>query len=213
MSQKQIFVEKDEEVQKDDELDMRYFLKDMKNQHQRLDYATNKVQQQDKRLVGVNENLDQYNKEVTHGEDLTDVVNRGVFSSIFHGIKDLFKSKDKEEKKNKLSHKDKKILEKAKNKGIDDNNKINEDNNLKFKEDGEWSIIKKDNGEINKDEKYDEDEVIKESIKEVQSCIQSAKNLHKNVKDSIEVAKVTNKHLDKSSHHVKKAIKKMEDED
>ena len=31
----------------------------------------------------------QYNKEVTHAEDLTGVVNRGVFSSIFHGIKDL----------------------------------------------------------------------------------------------------------------------------
>ena len=198
-NQKQIYEEKKSEEQVEEKADMREFLKDMKGLHKRVNYATYEVQQQDKRLVGVNEKLDDYNKEVSQGDDLLNIVNKGVFSSFFSGIKNIFSSK-----KTELDDKDKEILKKAKNKET----KINEDNNnLNFKEDGEWSIIKK--GEDKKD-KYDEDEIIDESIKEVKGMINSVKNFNKNVKESIDVVNVTNKHIDKSSKHVKKVNKKME---
>ena len=208
--QKQIYAEKIEEdkIQENEKVDMREFLKDMKGLHQRVDYSNEEIQQQDKKLVGVNEKLDDYNKEVDQGEDLLDVVNHGVFTSIFHGIKGLFKSKGK--KKYDLSDKDKKVLEKAKNKG----NEINEDNNnLGFKEDGEWAVIKKGKDEDEdkfKGDDYDEDEVVDEAIKEAKGMVNSAKNFNKNIQDGIEIAKITNKHIENSSKHAKKAIKKME---
>ena len=204
--QKQIYAEKIEknEIQ-GEKVDMRNVLKGSKDLHKRVDNNNIEIQNQDKKLVGVNEQLDDYNKEVEQGDDLLDVVNHGVFSSIFHGIKGIFK---KDKKKYDLSNKDKKVLEKAKNKG----NQINEDdNNLGFKEDGEWSVIKKGNNEDKyKGDDYDEDEVIDETIKEVKGMVNSAKNFNKNIQDSIEVAKITNKHIDKSSKHAKKAVRKME---
>ncbi len=203
--QNQIYAEKDdEEIQQEEKVDMREVLKDMQGLHQRVKYATHEVQEQDKKLVRVNEKLDDYNKEVSHGENLNDIVNKGVFSSIWDGIKGIFKSKPKYE----LKDKDQKILNKAKNKET----KIEEEDNthnLGFKEDGEWAIIKKDKYKDN--DKYDEDEVIDDTVKELKGMIKSAKKFNQNVKESTEVAEVTNKHFDKSSHHVNKAIKKMKD--
>ena len=206
-NQKQIYAEKieEDEKQEDEKVDMREFLKDMKGLHQRVDYSNYEIQQQDKKLVGVNEQLDDYNKEVEQGDDLLDVVNHGVFSSIFHGIKGIFK---KDKKKYDLSDKDKKILEKAKNKG----NQINEDkNNLGFKEDGEWSVIKKGNDEDKfKGDDYNEDEVVEETTQEFKGMTNSMKKFNQNIEDSKKLAKVTNKHIDKSSQHAKKVVKKME---
>ena len=201
--QEQIYEDKidEDEIKEDEKVDMREFLKDMKGLHKRVQYADNVVQEQDKRLVGVNEKLDEYNKEVDHGEDLTDIVNKGVFGSIFSGIKNLFKSKGS----NELKDKDKKIIKNAKEKEI----KINEENDLNFKEDGEWSIIKKDKDiDYNK---YNEDEIIDESIKEVKRMTNSVKHFNKSVQDSTKVVEATNKHFDKTSKHVKKAIKKMDE--
>ena len=202
MSQKQITIEeeKEEQNQQDDDLNMEHFLKDLKVLHKRMDQSNEQVLQQDKRLVNVNEKLENYNKEISHGEDLTDIVNKGVFSSLFDGIKGLFRSNESK----KLNEEDKKILEKAKEKENIDNYDI--------KEDGDWEIIKKKNNTNNKNDKYDEDDIIDESINEVKNMIKSAKNFNKNIEDSKEVVKVTNKHFDKSLNHVKKAIKKMEDE-
>ena len=202
MSQKQITIEeeKEEQNQQDDDLNMEHFLKDLKVLHKRMDQSNEQVLQQDKRLVNVNEKLENYNKEISHGEDLTDIVNKGVFSSLFDGIKGLFRSNESK----KLNEEDKKILEKAKEKENIDNYDI--------KEDGDWEIIKKKNNTNNKNDKYDEDDIIDESINEVKNMIKSAKNFNKNIEDSKEVVKVTIKHFDKSLNHVNKAIKKMEDE-
>ena len=206
-NQKQIYAEKIEknEIQEGEKVDMRKVHKDAKDLHKRVDIGNIEIQNQDKKLVGVNEQLDDYNKEVDQGEDLLDVVNHGVFSSIFNGIKGIFK---KDKKKYDLSDKDKKILEKAKNKG----NQINEDtNNLGFKEDGEWSVIKKGNDEDKfKGDNYNEGEVVEEITEEFKGMTNSMKKFNQNAKDSIELAKVTNKHIDKSSQHAKKAVKKME---
>ena len=217
MRQDQILEERYDEQQEED-LNMRNFLKDLKSQHQRVDQATAHVQQQDKRLVAVNEKLEDYNKEVSHGEELMDIVQKGPFQSLIDGIKGLFTRK----KSDKLGDKEKEILNKAKNKKMDIDNYIDKEgeeeekketkknidvNNYEFKEDGDWEIIK----DKNKNLVYadDEDEAIDESIKEVKGMINSVKYFNKNVNDSKEVVEITNKNFDKSLGNVNKMNKRM----
>ena len=219
MRQDQILEERNDEQQEED-LNMRNFLKDLKSQHQRVDQATAHVQQQDKRLVAVNEKLEDYNKEVSHGEELMDIVQKGPFQSLIDGIKGLFTRK----KPDKLGDKEKEILNKAKNKKMDIDNYIDKEgegeeeekketkknidvNNYEFKEDGDWEIIK----DKNKNLVYadDEDEAIDESIKEVKGMINSVKYFNKNVNDSKEVVEITNKNFDKSLGNVSKMNKRM----
>ena len=217
MRQDQILEERNDEQQEED-LNMRNFLKDLKSQHQRVDQATAHVQQQDKRLVAVNEKLEDYNKEVSHGEELMDIVQKGPFQSLIDGIKGLFTRK----KPDKLGDKEKDILNKAKNKKMDIDNYIDKEgeeeekketkknidvNNYEFKEDGDWEIIK----DKNKNLVYadDEDEAIDESIKEVKGMINSVKYFNKNVNDSKEVVEITNKNFDKSLGNVSKMNKRM----
>ena len=217
MRQAQILEERNDEQQEED-LNMRNFLKDLKSQHQRVDQATAHVQQQDKRLVAVNEKLEDYNKEVSHGEELMDIVQKGPFQSLIDGIKGLFTRK----KPDKLGDTEKEILNKAKNKKMDIDNYIDKEgeeeekketkknidvNNYEFKEDGDWEIIK----DKNKNLVYadDEDEAIDESIKEVKGMINSVKYFNKNVNDSKEVVEITNKNFDKSLGNVNKMNKRM----
>ena len=200
----------------DDELDMRNFLKDIKSQHQRINQATSYVQEQDKKIVGVNEKLDDYDKEVSHGEKLLDIIQKGPFESIIDGIKGLFKSKKTDE----INDEDKKILEKAKNKKLNIDNNLDEDddinikkninmNNYEFKEDGDWEIIKDKNKNLVYEGEYDEDAVIEEATKEVKAMINSAKYFNKNINDSKKVINITNNHFDKSLNHVNQVNKKM----
>ena len=218
MRQDQILEERNDEQQEED-LNMRNFLKDLKSQHQRVDQATAHVQQQDKRLVAVNEKLEDYNKEVSHGEELMDIIQKGPFQSLIDGIKGLFTRK----KPDKLGDKEKEILNKAKNKKMDVDNYIDKEgekeeekketkknidiNNYEFKEDGDWEIIR----DKNKNLVYadDEDEAIDESIKEVKGMINSVKYFNKNVNDSKEVVEITNKNFDKSLGNVNKMNKRM----
>ena len=217
MRQDQILEERNDEQQEED-LNMRNFLKDLKSQHQRVDQATAHVQQQDKRLVAVNEKLEDYNKEVSHGEELMDIVQKGPFQSLIDGIKGLFTRK----KPDKLGDTEKEILNKAKNKKMDIDNYIDKEgeeeekketkknidvNNYEFKEDGDWEIIK----DKNKNLVYAdyEDEAIDESIKEVKGMINSVKYFNKNVNDSKEVVEITNKNFDKSLGNVNKMNKRM----
>ena len=218
MKQDQILEEnqnKHQEAQ-DDELDMRNFLKDIKSQHQRINQATSYVQEQDKKIVGVNEKLDDYDKEVSHGEKLLDIIQKGPFESIIDGIKGLFKSKKTDE----INDEDKKILEKAKNKKLNIDNNLDEDddinikknfnmNNYEFKEDGDWEIIKDKNKNLVYEGEYDEDAVIEEATKEVKAMINSAKYFNKNINDSKKVINITNNHFDKSLNHVNQSNKKM----
>ena len=218
MKKEQILEENQNNYQEaqDDELDMRNFLKDIKSQHQRINQATSYVQEQDKKIVGVNEKLDDYDKEVSHGEKLLDIVQKGPFESIIDGIKGLFKSKKTDE----INDEDKKILEKAKNKKLNIDNNLDEDddinikkdfnmNNYEFKEDGDWEIIKDKNKNLVYEGEYDEDAVIEEATKEVKAMINSAKYFNKNVNDSKNVINITNNHFDKSLNHVNQVNKKM----
>ena len=100
-------IEKENEEQ-DEELDMKGFLQDIRDMKQRMNYATHKVQEQDKRLVGVNDKLDDYNKEVKRGDEYMEVANKGIFGLIKDKITGKFKEKDK-----KLSNKDKNIIAKS----------------------------------------------------------------------------------------------------
>ena len=218
MKQEQILEENQNNHQEaqDDELDMRNFLKDIKSQHQRINQATSYVQEQDKKIVGVNEKLDDYDKEVSHGEKLLDIIQKGPFESIIDGIKGLFKSKKTDE----INDEDKKILEKAKNKKLNIDNNLDEDddinikknfnmNNYEFKEDGDWEIIKDKNKNLVYEGEYDEDAVIEEATKEVKAMINSAKYFNKNINDSKKVINITNNHFDKSLNHVNQSNKKM----
>lgn len=218
MKQEQILEENQNNYQEaqDDELDMRNFLKDIKSQHQRINQATSYVQEQDKKIVGVNDKLNDYDKEVSHGESLLDIVQKGPFESIIDGIKGLFKSK----KSDKINNEDKKILEKAKNKKLNIDNNLDEDddinikkninmNNYEFKEDGDWEIIKDKNKNLVYEGEYDEDAVIEEATKEVKAMINSAKYFNKNINDSKKVINITNNHFDKSLNHVNQVNKKM----
>ena len=218
MKQDQILEENQNNHQEaqDDELDMRNFLKDIKSQHQRINQATSYVQEQDKKIVGVNEKLDDYDKEVSHGEKLLDIIQKGPFESIIDGIKGLFKSKKTDE----INDKDKKILEKAKNKKLNIDNNLDEDddinikknfnmNNYEFKEDGDWEIIKDKNKNLVYEGEYDEDAVIEEATNEVKAMINSAKYFNKNINDSKKVINITNNNFDKSLNHVNQANKKM----
>ena len=218
MKQNQILEENQNNHQEaqDDELDMRNFLKDIKSQHQRINQATSYVQEQDKKIVGVNEKLDDYDKEVSHGEKLLDIIQKGPFESIIDGIKGLFKSK----KSDKINDEDKKILEKEKNKKLNIDNNLDEDddinikknfnmNNYEFKEDGDWEIIKDKNKNLVYEGEYDEDAVIEEATKEVKAMINSAKYFNKNINDSKKVINITNNHFDKSLNHVNQVNKKM----
>ena len=218
MKQAQILEENKNNHQEaqDDELDMRNFLKDIKSQHQRINQATSYVQEQDKKIVGVNEKLDDYDKEVSHGEKLLDIIQKGPFESIIDGIKGLFKSKKTDE----INDEDKKILEKAKNKKLNIDNNLDEDddiniknnfnmNNYEFKEDGDWEIIKDKNKNLVYEGEYDEDAVIEEATKEVKAMINSAKYFNKNINDSKKVINITNNHFDKSLNHVNQVNKKM----
>ena len=217
MRQDQILEERNNEQDVEEEdLNMRKFLKNAQNQHQRVNQATAVVQEQDKRLVGVNEKLDDYNKEISHGKELMDIVQKGFFENLFDGIKGLFSKK----KPDNISDKEKEILNKAKNKQMKIDNNIDEEeekkdiknnntnaNNYEFKEDGDWEIIK----DKNKNLVYanDEDEAIDESIKEVKAMINSVKYFNKNVKESKEVVEITNKNFDKSLDNVKQMNKRM----
>ena len=214
MKQEQIYEDEndEEEIEKDDDLNMKHFLKNANNQHQRVIQATEVVQQQDKRLVNVNEKLDDYNKEIEYGEKLMDIVQKGPFESFIDGIKGLFSKKKKPEP---LSHQEKQILKNAKNKQMKIDNNIDEEeeekkvtqknnnnvNNYEFKEDGDWEIVKDKNTNL----KYDiddEEEAIREATNKYKAMTNAVKNFNQNVKESKQVVEITNKNFDKSSEKV-----------
>ena len=190
-------IEKENEEQ-DEELDMKGFLQDIRDMKQRMNYATHKVQEQDKRLVGVNDKLDDYNKEVKRGDEYMEVANKGIFGLIKDKITGKFKEKDK-----KLSNKDKNIIEKARN-------KKDENNNFEYYINDEkgWSVIYTGEKDINK--LNNEDDILDEALNEVKGMRQAVNNFTGAVKDSTEVVDVTNKNMDNSLHNTNKVNKKMQ---
>ena len=224
MKQKQIYddemEEEEEEIEKekDDDLNMKNFLKNADNQHQRVIQATEVVHEQDKRLVGVNEKLDDYNQEITYGDKLMDIVQKGPFESFIDGIKGLFTKKKKPEN---LTHQEKKILNKAKNKEMKIDNNIDEEeekkvpkknnnspNNYEFKEDGDWEIVK----DKNKNLKYDiddEEEAIREATNKYKAMTNAVKYFNQNVNESKKVVEITNNNIDKSRENCNKMNDRM----
>jgi len=180
--------------EQDKEIDMNEeFLKDIKNMHQRVEYDTHHVQQQEKRLVAVNDNLDDFNKEV---DEYTDIINKGPFSYLKDKITGFFK-RDKEKK---LDNHDRKVIEKARNKQI--NNKNNEEkNNL--------DIMKDEQNKNNNNKVDDEDAVLEEALKEVKERRKDIKKLTSAIKESTEVLDATNNNMDNSIYNVNQAEKKL----
>ena len=197
--QRQEQIEKENEnEEEDDEVDMKEFVKDIRDMRQRLNYASYKVQEQDQRLVGVNDKLDDYNKEVKRGDEYMNVIQKGIFGSFKDKIKDIFKKKDKKEKEDK---KDNEEIEKARNKKKEDNF------DYYIEKDKDWNVIYK--GEKDIDKMKDEDEILDEALNEVKGMRNAVKQFTSNVKDSTEVVDVVNKNMDKSLKNVNKVNDRM----
>ena len=172
----------------------------MKDMHQRMNYATNHVQEQDKRLVQINDKLDDYNKEVK-GDEYMDIINKSPFSYLKDKITGVFKRN----KEKKLDKHDKQVIEKARNKQIDNNI-----DDFKTEEKDDWEVILKDKQKQKINNKVeDEDAVLDEALEEVKGMRKAVKEFHSAVKDSNEVVDVTNKNMDNSIYNVNQVNYKM----
>ena len=217
MKQEQIYKERndEEEIEKDD-LNWENFLKKAKDQQERVIIATEIIKQQDKRLVGINEKLDDYKQEVsTINKELMDIVDKGIFGSIYDGIKGLFSKNTSDN----LSNDEKQILTNAKNNQMKIDNDIDEEeekkdtkknnkdiNNYEFKEVDDWQIIKE---KKNFENFNNEEEAIEEAIKMYKETVNNAKYLNKTIGDSIKVIEITNNNIDKSRELCKEGIERM----
>jgi hypothetical protein len=179
--------------EEDEEADMKEFVKGMKDMRQRMNFDTNHVQEQDKRFVNVNDKLDDYNKEVKKGDEYMDIINKSPFSYVKDKFTGLFKRK----KEKKLDKHDKQVIEKARNKQIDNKNNDFED----IKKDEQKNKIN------NKDD--DEDDIYREALEEAKGMRKAVKEFTSAVKDSSEVVDVTNKNMDNSIHNVNQVSNKM----
>ena len=201
--QQQKQIEKQNQInEEDEEVDMKEFVKDMKDMRQRMNYATNQVQEQDKRLVQINDKLDDYNEEVKKGDEYMDIINKSPFSYLKDKITGVFKRK----KEKKLDEHDKQVIEKARNKQIDD---IYNDN-YKIKEKNDWEVILKDEQKKKINKKVeDKDAVLDEALEEVRGMRKDVKKFNTAVKESTEVVDVTNKNMDNSIYNVNQVNHKM----
>ena len=196
-------IEKKEE--EDDNIDMNQFVKDIKSMNSRLQNCTNTVHEQDQRFGDINDKLDDYNRDVKKGEQYVDVIDKGVFSYLKDKFIGFFSSKDK---KQKISKKDKKIIEKAKSAPIQDNN-INEYCNKNI---DDFVVVTKDMQtykEFNEDKRKNDDDILDEALKEVKLMRGTAKGFNKAVEDSNKVVDATNRHMDITINNVNRVNNKM----
>ena len=197
--QEQIKKEKqyDEE---DEELDMKEFVKDIQGMHQRVNLETNMIHEQDQKLVGVNDKLDDYNEEMEKADELMNIVNKGPLGLLKDKFVGLFKS-NKNEKIEKLNKNDKKVIEEARN--------YNDHKEL----DNEWTLVQNDQStkviNINKHKGDGQDDILDEAIEEVKGMRKAVQNLNSAAKDSIKLVDATNNNMDTALNNVNKVNKKM----
>ena len=214
MKQRQILEERyDEEEKEDNDLNMKNFLKNADNQHQRVKQVKHEVIQQNKKIVGINYKLDDYNKLISHGKELMDIVQKGPFESIIDGIKGFFRKK----KPDNLDTNEKQILNDAKNRQMIIDNNIDEEeknvpkknykniNNYEFAEVDNWEIIK----EKNKDYINEEEKDIEEAIKMYKGINAHMKDFNRILKESIDVIDITNKNFDKTKENTNQMNERM----
>ena len=206
MKQRQILEERyDEEEKEDNDLNMNNFLKNANSQGQRVNQATDAVIQQNKKIVGINDKLDDYNKEKSYGNELMDIIEKGPFESIIDGIKGFFSKK----KPDNLDTNEKQILNEAKNRQMIIDNNIDEEeknvpkknykniNNYEFTEDDDWEIIK----EKNKDYINEEEKDTEEATKKYKEMTAHMKYFNVILKESNKVIDITNKNFDKTKEN------------
>ena len=197
--QEQIKKEKkyDEE---DEELDMKEFVKDIQGMHQRVNLETNMIHEQDQKLVGVNDKLDDYNEEMEKADELMNIVNKGPLGLLKDKFVGLFKS-NKNEKIEKLNKNDKNVIEEARN--------YNDHKEL----DNEWTLVQNDQStkviNINKHKGDGQDDILDEAIEEVKGMRKAVQNLNSAAKDSIKLVDATNNNMDTALNNVNKVNKKM----
>ena len=206
MKQRQLLEERNEEgKEKDNDLNMKNFLKNADNQHQRVKQVKHEVIQQNKKIVGINYKLDDYNKLISQGKELMDIVQKGPFESIIDGIKGFFREK----KPDNLDTNEKQILNDAKNRQMIIDNNIDEEeknvpkknykniNNYEFTENDDWEIIK----EKNKDYINEEEKDTEEATKKYKEMTAHMKNLNRILEEGNKVIDITNKNLYKTKEN------------
>ena len=206
MKQRQLLEERNEEgKEKDNDLNMKNFLKNADNQHQRVKQVKHEVIQQNKKIVGINYKLDDYNKLISQGKEFMDIVQKGPFESIIDGIKGFFRKK----KPDNLDTNEKQILNDAKNKQMKIDNNIDKEeknapkknyksiNNYEFTENDDWEIIK----EKNKDYINEEEKDTEEATKKYKEMTAHMKNLNRILEEGNKVIDITNKNLDKTKEN------------
>jgi len=214
MKQRQILEERyDEEEKEDNDLNMNNFLKNANSQGQRVNQATDAVIQQNKKIVGINDKLDDYKKEISYGNKLIDIIEKGPFESIIDGIKGFFSKK----KPDNLDTNEKQILNEAKNRQMIIDNNIDEEeknvpkknykniNNYEFTENDDWEIIK----EKNKDYINEEEKDTEEATKKYKEMTAHMKNFNRILKESIDVIDITNKNFDKTKENTNQINERM----
>ena len=214
MKQRQLLEERNEEgKEKDNDLNMKNFLKNADNQHQRVKQVKHEVIQQNKKIVGINYKLDDYNKLISQGKEFMDIVQKGPFESIIDGIKGFFRKK----KPDNLDTNEKQILNDAKNKQMKIDNNIDKEeknapkknyksiNNYEFAEDDGWEIIK----EKNKDYINEEEKDIEEAIKMYKGINAHMEYFNRILKESIDVIDITNKNFDKTKENTNQMNERM----
>ena len=186
--------------EEDEELDMRKFVKDIQGMHQRTDLQTNAIHEQDQKLVGVNDKLDDYNEEMEKGDELMNIVNKGPLGLLKDKFVGLFKS-NKNEKLEKLDKKDKKVIEEARN--------YNDHKEL----DNEWTLVQNDQSSkvinINKHKGDEQEDIKDQAIEEVKGMRKAVQNLNSAAKNSIELVDATNNNMDVALNNVNKVNQKM----
>ena len=68
-------IEEQKNEDEEEELDMKEFVKDIQGMHQRVNLETNMIHEQDQKLVGVNDKLDDY-KDKNYQKDLESLLHR-----------------------------------------------------------------------------------------------------------------------------------------
>ena len=204
MRQDQIQKKEEKKDEEDDDIDMNQFVKDLHNMNSRIQNCTSTVHEQDQRFVQINDKLDDYNKDVKKGERYVDIVNKGPLTYLKDKVFGWFKSS----KEQKLSKKDKKIIEKARNTQIQDN----KNNEYCSKQIDNFVVMTKDKEaykEYNENKEKNDDDILDEALKEAKIMRGNVKEFGKAVENSNKLVDATNRNMDRSINNVNRVNKEM----
>ena len=183
--------------EKDGDSDMKKFVEDIKGIGRHSNLQTNTLQGQAQKIVGINDKLDDYNKEVQKEEELLNIFNKSPFGLLKDNFFGLFKS----DKNEQLDKNDRKVIEETRN--------YNGPKEL----DNEWTLVQNDQSEkvinINKHKGEDQEDILDEALKVAKATTKEIQKFNSTIKDSSKLVDATNNNMDIALNNVNKVNKKM----